>query len=112
MGCYSKCLRRLSENRLCAGGWLRLPFWQGDGGGFYQDKSTGKRYEGWYIATHFAETYSLGIHPGEDWNGSGGGNTDLGQNVFAVANGRTVFASNCGKLWGNVVVVEHLFLPE
>ena len=86
-----------------------FPFGKGDGGGSYQDKVTGKRYDGWYVATHFAENYSLGIHPGEDWNGNGGGNTDLGQDVFTVANGRVVFAANCGRLWGNVIVIEHLF---
>jgi murein DD-endopeptidase MepM/ murein hydrolase activator NlpD len=86
-----------------------FPFGDGNGGGTYVDKSTGKRYDGWYIATHFAENYSLGIHPGEDWNGTGGGNTDLGQDVYAVANGRVVFAANCGKLWGNVIVIEHVF---
>src|SRR6185436_13038515 len=86
-----------------------FPFGDGDGGVSYQDKATGKRYDGWYIATNFAENYSLGIHPGEDWNGNGGGNTDLGQDVFAVANGRVVFAANCGRLWGNVIVIEHVF---
>lgn len=86
-----------------------FPFGNGDGGGAYTDKATGKRHDGWYVATHFAENYSLGIHPGEDWNGSGGGNTDLGQDVFAVANGRIVFAANCGRLWGNVIVIEHQF---
>jgi murein DD-endopeptidase MepM/ murein hydrolase activator NlpD len=86
-----------------------FPFGRGDGGGSYQDRVTGKVYDGWYVATHFAETYSLGIHPGEDWNGTGGGNTDFGQDVFAVANGRAVFAASCGKLWGNVIVIEHVF---
>ena len=86
-----------------------FPFGNGEGGGSYNDQATGKHYDGWYIATHFAENYSLGIHPGEDWNGSGGANTDLGQDVFAVANGRVVFAENCGRLWGNVIVLEHHF---
>ena len=86
-----------------------FPFGRGDGGGAYVDKATGKNHEGWYVATRFAETYSLGIHPGEDWNGSGGRNTDLGQDVFAVANGRVTFAANCGKLWGNVIVIKHTF---
>jgi murein DD-endopeptidase MepM/ murein hydrolase activator NlpD len=80
-----------------------------DGKGEYTDKATGRHYAGWYIATKFAEQYNLGIHPGEDWNGSGGKNTDLGQPVYAVASGRVVFAASCGKLWGNVIVIEHLF---
>ncbi|HEX7315954.1 MAG TPA: peptidoglycan DD-metalloendopeptidase family protein [Pyrinomonadaceae bacterium] len=86
-----------------------FPFGDGEGGGSYTDPVTGKRHEGWYVATHFAEKYSMGLHTGEDWNGSGGGNTDLGQPVHAVANGRVVFAKNCGRLWGNVVILEHFF---
>lgn len=80
-----------------------------NGRGSYKEKATGKEFEGWYIATQFAEEYSLGVHTGEDWNGSGGGATDLGQDVHAVANGRVVFAADCGRLWGNVVLIEHYF---
>jgi murein DD-endopeptidase MepM/ murein hydrolase activator NlpD len=86
-----------------------FPFGDGEGGGSYTDIATGKRYSGWYKAPRFAEEYSLGIHTGEDWNGAGGGATDLGQPVYSVANGRVVFADNCGRLWGNVVVLEHVF---
>jgi len=77
--------------------------------GAYRDLATGTSYTGWYVATHFNEDYSLGTHTGEDWNGAGGGNTDLGQDVFAVANGRVKFAQNCGRLWGNVLMIEHRF---
>ncbi len=80
-----------------------------NGKGSYVDPSTGKKYDGWYIATNFNEDYSLGTHTGEDWNGSGGGNTDLGQDVHAVANGRVTLAQNCGRLWGNVLMIEHRF---
>ena len=80
-----------------------------NGKGSYQDLATGTTYNGWYIATQFNEEYSLGIHTGEDWNGSGGGNTDLGQDVHAVANGLVTFAENCGRLWGNVIVIEHRY---
>ena len=86
-----------------------FPFGDGEGGGSYTDLKTGRRYDGWYVATHFAEAYALGLHTGEDWNGSGGGDTDLGQPVYSVANGRVLIARDCGRLWGNVVVVEHLF---
>ncbi len=77
--------------------------------GSYTDKVTGKTHNDWYIATKFGEQYALGIHPAEDWNGRGGGNTDFGQDVFAVANGRVKFAQNYGQPWGNVVVIEHIF---
>jgi murein DD-endopeptidase MepM/ murein hydrolase activator NlpD len=86
-----------------------FPFGDADGKGAYTDQATGKTHKGWYIATRFGEKYSLGIHPGEDWNGNGGGNTDLGQPVFAVAQGRVVFAEQCGQPWGNVIVIEHAF---
>lgn len=86
-----------------------FPFGDADGKGAYTDKATGKTHHGWYVATKFGESYSLGIHPGEDWNGNGGGNTDLGQPVFAVANGRVVVAEQAGQPWGNVVVIEHVF---
>ena len=80
-----------------------------DGKGAYQDKSTGKTYSGWYVATHFADKYSYGIHTGEDWSGLGPPASDLGQDVHAVANGRVAFADFCGKLWGNVVMIDHVF---
>lgn len=80
-----------------------------DGKGGYQDKATGQRYPGWYVATHFPDIYSYGIHTGEDWSGSGPPASDLGQDVHAVANGRVAFAEFCGKLWGNVVMIDHLF---
>jgi murein DD-endopeptidase MepM/ murein hydrolase activator NlpD len=86
-----------------------FPVGDPDGKGSYADKATGKTHNGWYVATRFAEKYGMGIHTGEDWNGAGGGDTDLGQDVFAVADGRAVFAENCGRLWGNVVIVEHVF---
>ncbi len=86
-----------------------FPFGDANGKGPYVDKATGQSHNGWYIATRFAEQYSLGIHPGEDWNGVGGGDTDLGQNVYAVANGRVVFAQDCGRLWGNVLMIDHTY---
>jgi len=80
-----------------------------NGRGRYVDKASGQEFAGWYVAVQFAEEYSLGIHTGEDWNGSGGGSTDLGQDVHSVASGRVVFAEHCGRLWGNVVMVQHVF---
>src|SRR3712207_2633295 len=45
------------------------PLGDGEGGGAYTDAADGKRDDGWYVATRFAEQYSLGLHTGEDWNG-------------------------------------------
>src|SRR5262249_56921727 len=82
-----------------------FPVGDPDGKGSYTDKATGKTHNGWRVATRFAEKYSMGIHTGEDWNGVGGGDTDLGQDVFAVANGRVVFAENCGRVPGHLLLL-------
>lgn len=67
----------------------------------------GKDDKGWYVAQSFLDPF---YHPGEDWNGRGGGNTDFGQPVYAVAEGRVVFAENCFH-WGNMLLIEHR-LPD
>lgn len=59
--------------------------------------------DGWYNSQDFGENG----HLGEDWNGEGGGDTDLGEPVFAVANGEVVYAQNGGVGWSNVVVIRH-----
>lgn len=51
----------------------------------------------------------LRYHPGEDWNLTSGGNTDLGAPVYNVANGLVVFAKDARRGWGNVVIVRHTY---
>jgi len=99
--------------------WLRNPYpvaagfsfpvGDGEGGRSYTYPS-GVRHDGWYVATHLGEVYELGIHTGEDWNGRGGGDTDFGQPVMAVATGKVVVARRFGNPWGQVVVIEHIVL--
>ena len=48
-------------------------------------------------------------HFGEDWNGRGGGNTDLGDPVYAIADGIVTFAHNVRGAWGNVVLTRHAY---
>lgn len=48
-------------------------------------------------------------HLGEDWNGAGGGDTDLGDPVYSTANGLVVYARDYRAGWGNVVIVRHAF---
>jgi hypothetical protein len=56
-----------------------------------------------YIARHFGEKN----HNGEDWNGPGKGDADLGTPIHAVADGLVIFAGDLGGKWGNVVRVLH-----
>jgi murein DD-endopeptidase MepM/ murein hydrolase activator NlpD len=58
---------------------------------------------GYYNAQAFGENH----HLGEDWNGNGGGDTDLGDPVRVLANGVVLMASDAGQNWGNVVRVVH-----
>lgn len=100
----------LFDSMLCNG--FSYPFGDGNGGGSYTGIADHERYDGWYIATHTGEHYSLGIHTGEDWNGKGGGNTDLGQPVYASAKGKVLAAQDYGAPWGNVVYLEHCFIEN
>lgn len=61
--------------------------------------------DGYYIA----RGYRPNGHLGEDWNGVHGGNTDLGDPVYATANGYVMFARNYHVGWGNVVILRHAY---
>src|SRR5438132_11622173 len=61
-----------------------------------------------YNAQRFTENY----HLGDDLNGIGGENSDLGDPIYAVANGRVLLARDGGAGWGNVIIVLHAFLEN
>ena len=48
-------------------------------------------------------------HMGEDWNGNGGGNSDLGDPVYTIGTGLVTYAADARGRWGNVVIVRHAF---
>jgi len=48
-------------------------------------------------------------HFGEDWNGRGGGNTDLGDPVYSMGNGIVVWAYDVRSGWGNVAIIRHAY---
>jgi murein DD-endopeptidase MepM/ murein hydrolase activator NlpD len=78
----------------------------------YSEFSGNRRFKGWHCSIKFRQihTENRWIHPGEDWNGNGGGNTDFGQPVFATAKGVVIFAGTCPSPWGNVILIRHCFL--
>lgn len=61
--------------------------------------------EGYYVFRGYAPN----AHQGEDWNGNGGGNSDLGDPVYATADGAVVYSEDYGRSWGNLVIVRHAY---
>lgn len=58
---------------------------------------------------HKARGYWPNGHLGEDWNGNGGGDTDLGAPIYSMGRGVVIFSQNIGVGWGNCVLVRHVF---
>ena len=58
---------------------------------------------------HKARGFTPNGHLGDDWDGNGGGNTDLGDPVYCVGHGVVVLAGNMHMGWGNVVMIRHSF---
>lgn len=54
-----------------------------------------------------AQPFTENRHLGDDLNGIGGENSDLGDPVYAVADGQVLFAEEAGPGWGNVIIVLH-----
>ena len=101
---------QLLDPTLCDG--FDYPVGDADGGGGDLSKTDGRAYDGWYAATHVGDVNDLGVHPGEDWNGRGAGDSALGQPVYATASGRVTASADYGKRWGNIVMIEHRFLEN
>lgn len=59
--------------------------------------------KGYYNAQKFQENN----HLGDDWNGVGGGNSDLGDVIYSIGNGYISEVKNYEGGWGNVVRVVH-----
>ena len=63
-------------------------------------------FKGYYNAKEFKDDN----HLGEDWNGTGGGNTDLGDTIYSTSSGFVRFARDTGiRSWGNVIRIIHKY---
>jgi len=49
------------------------------------------------------------VHFGEDWNGRGGGDSDLGDPIYSVADGVVMFAYQLRRGWGRCILVRHAY---
>ena len=58
---------------------------------------------GYYNAQGFTENN----HLGDDWNGTGGGNTDFGDPIYAIADGRVKSAEDYKGGWGKIIRILH-----
>jgi hypothetical protein len=59
-----------------------------------------------------AQRFTENKHLGDDLNGIGGENSDLGDPIYAIADGRVVLARDGGPGWGNIVILLHAYLEN
>ena len=64
--------------------------------------------KGYYNANQFQDDNG---HLGDDWNALTGGNSDLGDPIYTIANGKVIYADDNGPGWGNVIRIIHQ-LPD
>ncbi len=62
--------------------------------------------EGYYMARSMTPYH----HMGDDWNGVGGGNSDLGDPIYAIADGLVVYSYPYGSDWGEVIIIRHKYI--
>ncbi len=58
---------------------------------------------------HKARGFWPNGHLGEDWNGNTGGDTDLGDPIYAIGNGVVVLSEDVKVGWGNCVIIRHAY---
>lgn len=96
----------LIDSTLCDG--FDFPVGDNNGSEVYTAPD-GKKYTGWGVTTKKTKSNNTEIFTGEDWNGKGGGNTDLGQPVYSIASGKVIFAGERIPSSGNIILVQHCY---
>lgn len=87
-----------------------FPVGGADGTGGYISKHSGKKFRGWLADVAPREPGNPPVPWCEAWNGSGGGDTDLGQPVCAIAAGTVIGLQE--SLRGQELIIEHRFLEN
>jgi len=64
------------------------------------------------VGYYRARGFITGRHMGDDWNGTGGGNTDLGAPVYSTAHGLVVYAKDARMGWGKTVIIRHAYWKD
>jgi murein DD-endopeptidase MepM/ murein hydrolase activator NlpD len=59
--------------------------------------------------TYNAQPFTENRHLGDDLNGIGGENSDMGDPVYAIADGRVLEAREGGPGWGKVIIILHAY---
>ena len=62
--------------------------------------------------TYNAQRFTDNQHLGDDLNGIGGENSDLGEPIYAIADGRVLLVREGGAGWGNIVILLHAYLEH
>ena len=56
-----------------------------------------------------ARGYVPNGHLGEDWNGTGGGDSDFGDPIYSIARGVVILSENVRVGWGHCIIVRHAY---
>jgi murein DD-endopeptidase MepM/ murein hydrolase activator NlpD len=59
-----------------------------------------------------AQPFTKNNHLGDDLNGIGGENSDFGDPIYAISDGRVLLARDGGPGWGNVIIVLHAYVES
>src|SRR6202048_3750000 len=59
-----------------------------------------------------AQRFTENRHLGDDLNGIGGENSDLGDPIYAIADGRVLLARDGGPGWGKIFILLHAYLEN